>query len=364
MSVRHRASRTGRRLAAALLAAALLAGCVPDEGEPPEEDGPEDPEDRAPGVEQHDDPEPAPGPAPDLDRAPEEGEEVPVGPDQPVSHGFELRRGHVGLPEDWSGEPSVQIVSSHDGQVIQNVEVDVSGLDEAAAIDVRHDDVTVRHVRVHHRDGRNGVRFGGDTAGGRVEFSEFYGHYRDEPAGNIGSVGVVGEGPVEVYRNYFEGGRDGVRVEHGHTEVVENWVENLHPNPGAHNDGFAHLGGDDGGIVFARNRTVEGNSGGIDLYAVTGPVQNVRIVDNLIVGVGVGFGIYGGRTGEQAIENRGVQIEGNRFIGEFAHNPTVGHGSNAGVDLTRPGNTFENNRWMGAPFDLPARCGIRRPECE
>lgn len=349
------------RLAVFILATlgfVLIAGCTP--GDEVAEDGP--PETPAP------EPEPEPERETTVpDRETTEDERIVEDPEDAtrLAHGTELRRAHVGLPEGWSGTPSGPVVSEYDGQIIEGLEIDASGVQEAAAIDVVHDDVLVRHVRVHHRDGRNGIRFESSTTGGRVEFSEFYGHYREEPHGNFGSIGVVGEGPVDVYRNYFQGGRDGVRIDRGPAKIYENWVEDLHYHPEAHNDGFAHMGGNDAGheIRFARNRTVDGNSGGIDLYALRGPVQEVTIVDNLVVGGRKGFGIYGGGALGYHEANRSVRIEGNRFEGEFAHSGAVGDGTNAGVDLSRPGNTFEDNTWVGSDEPLPARCGVDRDDC-
>jgi hypothetical protein len=302
---------------------------------------------------------------PDPGAASDPGQAVDDRGDQPIDHGADLRRSQVGLPPGWEGERSGQVVSTHDGQVIENLDVQVSGVDPTAAIDIVHDDVTVRHVRVSHADGRNGVRFASDTTGGRVEFSEFDGENRTQPAGNFGSIGVFAEGVVDVHRNYFQGGRDGVHANRGPSAITENWVENLNYHAQAHNDGFFYLGADAyADITFARNRTVAGNSGGVDLYALNGPVQGVEVLDNLVVGQGVGFGIYGGRSHTEYEDNRDVRIEGNRFIGEFGSPSAIGEGTNAGVDPSFPKSTFENNRWLGDEKDLPARCGVRQDECE
>jgi hypothetical protein len=331
---------------------------APSEGEPeaPSEDEPEAPSEGEP--EAPSDPEDEPTPVEDSDdrHATE------------ISHGTQLRREHTGLPADWNGTPSGQVTSSYHGQVIEHLDVDVSGTDSTAAIDVRHNNVTVRYVRVNHRNGRNGVRFAPGTTGGRVEFSEFNGHYRTEPTGNFGSIGVLVTGEADVYRNFFRGGRDGVHLRSGNSSAVENWVEDLHRHQDAHNDGLLFYGRDGAtNIKFLRNRTVEGNSGGINLYAHDGHIRDVELRDNLIVGVQRGFGLRGGRTHvsrNNYQDNRDIRIEGNRFSGTFGYPNALGEGTNAGVDLSRPGNTFTNNRWVGSTTDLPARCGVHRDTCE
>jgi hypothetical protein len=309
-----------------------------------------------------------PDPEPDPEDEPTPVEDSDDRHATEISHGTQLRREHTGLPADWNGTPSGQVTSSYHGQVIEHLDVDVSGTDSTAAIDVRHNNVTVRYVRVNHRNGRNGVRFAPGTTGGRVEFSEFNGHYRTEPTGNFGSIGVLVTGEADVYRNFFRGGRDGVHLRSGNSSAVENWVEDLHRHQDAHNDGLLFYGRDGAtNIKFLRNRTVEGNSGGINLYAHDGHIRDVELRDNLIVGVQRGFGLRGGRTHvsrNNYQDNRDIRIEGNRFSGTFGYPNALGEGTNAGVDLSRPGNTFTNNRWVGSTTDLPARCGVHRDTCE
>jgi hypothetical protein len=276
-------------------------------------------------------------------------------------HGVGLRRSGVGLPAGWEGVSSGRVASSRAGQVIEGLDVSV---ESGVGILVRHDDVTVRYNRVAHRSGANGVEVASGVRGAVVEHNEFNGHYRTE-SGNSGSIGVVAYGQAEIVRNFFQGGRDGVHVYGANSRVIENWVDDLHQHSGAHNDGI-YLGGRRGtsDIVIARNRTVAGNSGGIDLYALYGPLQGVQVVDNLIVGTGHGFGIHGGRTFDHHSDNRDIRIEGNRFEGRFGWPQVLGNGTNAAVDLSRPGNTFTNNRWVDSTTNLPPRCGVRQNACE
>ena len=235
---------------------------------------------------------------------------------------------------------------------------------------VQHDDVTVRFNRVNHRDGANGVRVDSSARNVVVEFNDLEGHYRSQPSGNFGSIGVWSKGDsVTVRRNHFRGGRDGIHLYGTNSQAVENWVTDLHRHSGAHNDSIV-FGGQAAyaNNLIARNRTVAGNSGGIDLYAMYGPIRGVQVVDNLIVGVGKGFGIYGGYVQPLSgpayhHENRDIRIEGNRFSGEFGWPMTQGEGSNAATNLSQPGNTYANNRWVDGTTDLPARCGTTQDRC-
>ena len=103
------------------------------------------------------------------------------------------------------------------------------------------------------------------------------------------------------------------------------------------------------------------------MYPRNGPLRNILVENNLVVGVGLGFGIRGGRASTDHghyCDNRDQRIEGNRFQGTFGFPSALGEGTNAGVDLGRPGNTFTDNRWVDGTSDLPARCGVSQNACE
>ena len=317
-------------------------------------------------------PEPEPEPEPEPD------------PDQPspdVQHGTDLQRQMVGL-EGAGVDPATltasgPIVTSSDGQVIENLHVDATGSDGTfGAITVRHNNVRIRNCLVSHRQGRNGIRIDGNASGTRVEYCHLHGRYRTAPTGNTGSIGVLVNGPnATVLRCVFQGGRDGIHLRGVGSRAFENWVIDLHFMGSVHNDSVVLLGrAGSSDIEVARNRALAGNSGGIDAYSWQGPNIDVRFFNNLIVGVGLGFGIYGGF--EQPVgglpnyhhDNRNFRIEGNRFEGTFRFPDTLGEGSNAATNLSQPGNTFVNNRWLEGwgdhTVDLPARCGVRQDACE
>jgi len=366
-----RSARSSRPLLAAvgatLLVAAALTGCGPT----PRDIGAKNQHGEEPAEVQSETPQVRPAPEAESDSqvAGTEPSHPSIDPpadevraDGEPTHGVGLRRSDVGLPSGWRGTASGAVRSSHAGQVIEGLEVSVGS---GVAIRVEHDDVTVRYNRVSHRSGANGVVVASGVRGAVVEFNEFNGHYRSE-SGNSGSIGVVTYGAADISRNFFQGGRDGVHVYGANSRVIENWVEDLHQHSGAHNDSI-YLGGRSGrsDIVVARNRTIAGNSGGIDLYALYGPLQGVEVVDNLVIGVGKGFGIRGGgQSFDHHPDNRDIKIEGNRFEGRFGWPQVLGEGTNAGVDLTRPGNTFTNNRWVDSTTDLPPRCGVKQDSCE
>ena len=277
-----------------------------------------------------------------------------------VTHGTQLSAQMTGLPDGWEGDGSGKITSSYDGQVIENLDIRVS---EGAGVVVEHDDVTVRNNRIRHGGGANGVYVTSSADGVKVVSNHLDG--REEVIGNRGSVGVYAAGQAEVRRNFITGGRVGVHFDGGNSKAVENWVDALTVENGSHGAGFSfHGDSSEGGIEFARNRTVASNSGGITLYASAGPVVDVAVHDNLVVGVGDGFGIYGGRTHGYYRENREVSIEGNRFSGEFGWSAAAGRGATTAVDTQRPGNSFADNRWTGSEEEVPARCGISGNECE
>ena len=298
---------------------------------------------------------------PVLGVAPEPPAPEPPPPGE-ITHGTQLTVDMVGLPAGWSGTNSGAIVSTHDGQTIENRNVDVSS---GPAIEIRHNNVTVQYCRVSHRSGANGVVIVSGVTGATVQFNHFNGHYRTSE-GNFGSIGVLSYGAAYTYRNFFQGGRDGTHPYGRYNQFVENWVDDLHKNPGAHNDAV-HMGGRQGrsDVVIARNRVVAGSPGGIDLYPRHGPLQGVDIFDNYVVGKGVGFGIRGGRTPfHDHSNNTDIRIEGNRFSGTFGYPDALGEGTNAGVDTSKPGHTWVNNRWVDGSSDLPARCGVTSNACD
>jgi hypothetical protein len=263
-------------------------------------------------------------------------------------------------------EVSGPVETTEDGEVIERLLVEVDGLQEPA-ISIRHDDVVIRDVVVRHSDGANGIVVDSSTTGGLIEFTHLDGQ-RSEHEGNMGSIGVLSYGEVDVYRVFIENGRDATHIYGGNSSIIESWVDSLHTNPDAHNDGLSYRGSSGSNVVIARNRiNYNGErAGGITLFAERGPIRDTQVLDNLIVGHGKGFGLYGGWTHEErghTDSNENIRIEGNRFAGEFQFPDVIGEGTNAGVNLSQTGNTFTNNRWVGSVVDVPPRCGVSADEC-
>jgi hypothetical protein len=292
---------------------------------------------------------------------------TPHSPSQDLSHGSQLTREHVGLPSGWKGVASGAITTTAHGQVIEGRDIQVS---EGTGIRVRHNDVVIRHNRIRHGNGTDGVTVDSGATGTLVEFNEFDG--RGEILGNYGSIGVAGGTHATIHRNFFANGRAGATGMRTGTVVVENWVDNLVIANGSHGNGFSYHGPGAGGVQFLRNRTVASNSGGLSFYARQGAVVDSAIRDNLVVGLGRGFAIYGGytpagSTADHHHNNRNIKIDGNRFTGTFGWPTVLGESTNAAVNLAQPGNTFTNNRRLNnTPHgnELPPRCGVTQDACQ
>lgn len=302
-----------------------------------------------------------------------------------IAHGSQLRVRDVGPRRAASDlAPSGPVVTTRPGQVIQGLSILVTDRGNAGVV-IRHDDVVVRDVVVRHVAGADGVRIEAGVTGATVEHSRFdavrmaptaLGHLRN-PDGtsrnnNVGSRSINAYGQVTAHRNHILVTRGGIRLRAPASRATENLVERLFTaadSPGGastHGTSISLPGGNRDTLV-ARNRVVAGSSGGIVLYAENGSQQRVQVRDNLVVGLGEGMGIYGGRshlaTGHFQ-DHREIRIEGNRFTGTFGFPGVLGGGTNTAVDLSRPGSTFLGNRWLDDEADLPARCGIRQNACE
>jgi hypothetical protein len=297
-----------------------------------------------------------------------------------VSHGAELRETDVGLTPAGDLRPSGPVTTTHDGQVVSGLDIVAEGRDEVA-VTVRHDDVVVRQNRIRFPDGAGGVDIEPEARGARIEHNVLDAvRLSDVRKGttssnnNIGQRGMHVRGPdALVRRNHLVYVRSGIRVTGDGARVEENLVARLADASEDSADGGSLHGtsvsvpGDVQDVVVARNLLRAGQSGGVVLYAQGGPLRDVRVLDNHIVGDGRGFGIYGGRTHPEqghVEDNEGIRIEGNRFQGTFGFDDVVGEGTNTAVDLAREGSTFEDNRWIADNQDLQARCGITQDDCE
>lgn len=274
-------------------------------------------------------------------------------------------------PSALDGVTTSRVVSTHDGQVIENLDIRYSGGD-TKAIWVRHNDVVVRNNRVYAEGSRNVIWVDGGLSGVVIERNELDGSSQDygtgRADGNWGNIGIATRGPVELIRgNRITGVRQGAGL-YPDTLVEHNYVTGLHQNAsGVSTSSFGHLGGFGfaGGTVIRENLVESGSSGAITVYSQSaGPARDALFQENLVVGVGRGFGIRGGHSGENRDDMRDIRIEGNRFHGTFGYPHVLGEGTNAAVNLDKPGTTFLDNRWLGSTTDLPPRCGTTRDTCE
>lgn len=274
-----------------------------------------------------------------------------------VSHGDRLGSEHVGLtvPEG-DLTPSEEVETQEAGQVIEDIHVSAPG-DITAAITIRHDNVTVRNVLITSPGYTTAIRVEPGLTGIIIEHTVIdgqkaeYGSTRDE--GNWGNVGIKAYSAVTARRNLIYDVRQGIQLWQGAvgSTVIENHIREVWPNaPGVSTAGISYRGSDSstGVTTISRNRVTVSGMAAISAYAESGPVQNVDIVDNLIVGtksesgIWTGYGIRGGFVHSFRTANSSVRIEGNRFGGTFRW------GTNGAVNVDQPGNTFTDNRRQGA----------------
>ena len=297
-----------------------------------------------------------------------------------VAHGVELRLADVGVVSKQQLTASGPVTTSHDGQVIEGRDIQVSGRDRYAVV-VAHDDVVVRNNRIRFPDGGQGIRVEDDADRVLIEHNQLDAVYLSDVAkghlstnNNVGQRGMSIHGvDATVRRNHLVFVRSGIQLRGDGAVVTENFVEELanadehSPDQKPLHGTGVSMPGDIRDVVVARNRVPSGSSGGIIIYAQGGPVQNVTVRDNLLVGTGEGFAIRGGRTHlsqDHYDDNHDIRIDNNRFSGTFGFPRTLGDGTNAAVDLSLAGNSFERNRWVGSNSDLPARCGTTRDSCD
>lgn len=284
----------------------------------------------------------------------------------PEPHGEELRLSEVGLSVDPVAlEASGAIETSARGQVIENLDIEVSGYGSVGIL-ISHDDVVVRNVRIRHSQGANGIEVAPDVNGVLIERSHLDGMLTEELE-QRGSIGVVIRGGAQVRRLFLERYRTGMHLYGSDAEVTENWLDRNHNGltqwKGA---GIAYRGGTESGrVVISRNRInyTATQSAGINVYAESGPVRNLTVEHNFIIGNGGGWGTYGGEVHQHRGLNRNIRYLGNRFDGSFAFPDALGEGSNAAVNMDRPGALWIDNRWAESGAIARPRCGIRTDEC-
>jgi hypothetical protein len=219
---------------------------------------------------------------------------------------------------------------------------------------------------VRHAQGANGIEIKKGARGVRIENSHLDAMLAQE-LGQFGSIGIVVRGSAEIHRLFFERYRVGMHLYGDNISVTENWFNGNHDGltrwKGA---GISYRGNKEGGITIERNylKYTATRSAGINMYAEFGPIRDITVRDNYLVGNGGGFGTTGGDAAKPYRDgNRNIRYIGNRFGGHFEYPNILGDGTNGGVNMGRPGAVWKDNRWVGSSTDLPARCGITRNAC-
>jgi len=262
--------------------------------------------------------------------------------------------------------------SSTNGQVIENRDIDYSG-GLNRAVTINHNNVTVRNCRIRAVNDRNGIWIESGVTGTVIEHCEIDGSAQDygtdRSDGNYGNIAITMRGSAATFRyNRMYGVRQGSNL-NPDTVAEYNHIYDLHQNAtGVSTSAFGHYGvgfGYAGGTTVRRNLLECGSSGALTIYSQSaGPATDAQFLQNLILGVGRGFGIRGGHSGENRADMSGIVIDFNRFHGTFGFPSALGEGTNAAVNIDKPGCTFVQNRWLGSSFDLPARCGTTQDACE
>jgi hypothetical protein len=250
-----------------------------------------------------------------------------------ITHGSQLTQADVGLLGG-TLTPSGTINTTEHGQVIENLSI-------TGQIRINHDNVTVRNCLIEHGDGLDGVVVRDGNTGARIEHCEM--DALDEVPGNYGSMGVVVQGNATVRRCYMHNVRSGMSIldSRGSGSFIENYVRDLCDANGAHNTS-ASCHGTPGPHEVLRNNFVAGNSSAYSLYSDFGSNTNVLVQDNLFVGDGTGYGVYGGYShldNGNAQSNRDIRFIGNRWRPPFHWGPC------AAMNMDQPGAEWSDNRW-------------------
>ncbi len=296
-------------------------------------------------------------------------------PGPEITHGMELTPEMTGLLNPSVLGASGAVVSENDGQVIENLFVTVSG-QGAVGIHVLHNDVTIRNCKVRHRDQANGIRVSSEASNVLIENCVVEDDLATGWIADVGSIGILAYGDTTIRRNYLRGYRAGMQPHNDNVTITENYFahnfDGSRPTWQNKGSGMSWRGSSSGtgNLIVQRNyiNLTGSRSSGVALYA-NNPIVNVTLRDNYIIGNGGGWGIVGGESSHGAKEsNENIHIYGNRFAGDFEWPGVLGEGTNAGVNVNRPGSVWDDNRWVEGwgdhTVDLPPRCGIRQNACE
>jgi len=191
----------------------------------------------------------------------------------------------TGVPAGIVLHPSGSITVSTTGAVIDSR--DISG-----CVDIRANNVTIRNTRI---SGGRGcflqVRIEAGFSGALIEDTEIDGQNSPGSADDGAAIGFSG---FTALRVNLHNNVDGVALGGPFPTVIrDSWIHDLTRTAASHNQDIVS-NSDTAGITITHNRLDNQLNavGAVDLFGDFGPIQNVRVDNNLLNGGG--FSVYGG----------------------------------------------------------------------
>ena len=223
--------------------------------------------------------------------------------------------------------PSESVETTEDGQVIEDLEV-------TGTIVVRHDDVTIRNVRVLGTE-RYGVQVPAElheeVSGLVLEDVEIRGVSGDR------SAGLVHYGSWTARRVDVSGYQDGVKMVSDQV-LEDSWIHDLFAPPGAHNDGVQSVGGSSSVIRGNNIINEHGQTSAVLLLTNNEPMDGWTVAGNRFEGGGYSFYLQDKGNGFGAPTN--MTVRDNIWVrGSWQYGPiSVG----LGEGLTWTGNSYDD----------------------
>lgn len=240
---------------------------------------------------------------------------------------------NTGVVDESSLRPSGTVSSSHDGQVIENLEV-------SGAIQIQHDNVTVRNVRVLGT-AAYGIHvppsLHTEVTGLLIEDVEIAGVSGDR------SAGLVHYGEWTARRVDVHGYNDAVKM--GGGQVLEDsYLHGLYKTPTSHNDGIQIQSGS--GSVIRGNSIVNdfSQTSALMLQTNFGPIDDWLVEGNRFSGGG--FTVYITDKGNGYGPPTNVTMRGNVWVRDSWHWGPL-RTKNLSSSAVWDANTYDD----GTPFE-------------
>jgi hypothetical protein len=197
---------------------------------------------------------------------------------------------NTGVPAGTTLKPSGGLVLSTPGQV-------VSGLDINGSVDIQASNVTLENCIIHVTDP---TAYWGvivrDGLGVLIKNCTIIGPGSSATT-QVSGVNIMG-GQVTIDSCNISQVGHGVDVGSGPTVVENSYIHDLNSNPSSHYDGiyFGGGGGPDFSLLIQNNSIINshGWTSAVFLQNTFGPVNNVTVNDNLLVGGG--YTVYADAT--------------------------------------------------------------------